>query len=97
MKDNMEISREQESNEGSSLLLSSEDRASGFSIVADDCHNITLLKWGKRIAWFSPAVTGEVLREFLALVKDCERSACGKVVVELEKTRSYNSGGVLRN
>jgi len=76
MKDNMEISREQESNEGSSLLLSSEDRVSGFSIVCDNRQNITLLKWSKPVAWFSPAVTGEVLRGFLALVKDCERSTC---------------------
>lgn len=81
----------------SSLLLTSKGRVDGFSIMTDGRHNITLLKRGKQVAWFSPAVTGEVLREFLALVKDCERSACEKVVVELEKTRSYNSGGVLRN
>ena len=79
MKDNMGISHEQESNKGSSSLLSSEDRASGFSIVADDCHNTTLLKQGKRVAWFSVAVSREVMREFLKLVKDCERSTKGDI------------------
>ena len=54
--------------------LTTEDRANGFSIVADDRHNITLLKWGKPVAWFSPAMPREVLREFLELIKDCERS-----------------------
>ena len=57
------------------LLLSSKDRANGLSIVADDRHNITLFKWGKPTAWFSSAVTGELLREFVELVKDREKSA----------------------
>lgn len=56
------------------FVLTSEDRASGFSIVADDRHNITLSKWGKPVAWFSAAMTREVLREFLELIKDCERN-----------------------
>ena len=51
----------------SSLLLMSEDKANEFSIVADGCHNTTLLKQDKRVAWFSAAVTREVM-------KDCERS-----------------------
>ena len=53
--------------------LTTEDRASGFSIVADDRHNMTLLKWGKPVAWFSAVVPGEVLRQFLELIKVCER------------------------
>ena len=56
-----------------SLLLTSGDRVDGFSIVADNRHNITLLKWGKSVAWFSAVVTEETLRGFLELVKDCER------------------------
>ncbi len=52
-----------------SLLLSSEDRANGFSVVCDNCHNIALLKWSKPVAWFSAMVTEETLREFLELVK----------------------------
>ena len=62
---------------GNSLLLVSEDRVDGFSIVADDRHNTTLLRWDKRVAWFSAAVTGETMRAFLELVKDCEGSAEG--------------------
>ena len=71
------MSGKQEVDRGNSLLLTSEDRVDGFSIVADDRHNITLLKWGKPVAWFSVAVSREVMREFLKLVKDCERSAKG--------------------
>lgn len=70
------MSGEQEVDNGDSLLTS-EERANGFSIAVDDHHNTTLLKWGKPVAWFSAAVTGEVLREFLELVKDCERNAKG--------------------
>lgn len=62
-----------------SSLLTDDDRANGFSIVTDDRHNTTLLKQGKPVAWFSAAVNGEVLRGFLGLVKDCERSAKGGV------------------
>ncbi len=47
--------------------------ADGFSIAADDYNNITLLKWNKSIAWFSVAVSEETLREFIKLVKDCEK------------------------
>lgn len=73
------MSGEQEIDRGDSLLLTQEDGANGFSIEADEPHKIMLLKWGKPIAWFSAAVTREVLREFLKLVKDCERSATGGV------------------
>ncbi len=69
------MSSEQEGDKGESLLLTSEDRANGFSVVTDNRHNITLLKWSKQVAWFSTAVTGEVVREFLELVKDCEGNA----------------------
>ncbi len=60
-----------------SLLLTSEDRANGFSIVAENRHNITLLKQGKQVAWFSAAVSRKVLKEFVQLVKYCERNAKG--------------------
>jgi len=55
-------------------LLTSEDRANGFSIVTDESNNITLLKWSKPIAWFSAVVTEEVVVAFLKLIKDSERS-----------------------
>lgn len=53
--------------------LTSEDKANGFSIVADDHHNTTLLKWGKPVAWFAAAMSVEVLRVFLELIKETER------------------------
>ena len=55
------------------------DKAGGFSVVTDDGSNTTLLKWGKPVAWFSAAVSGEVLRVFLELIKECERSAKGDI------------------
>jgi len=65
---------EKEVDRGDSFVLTSEDRANGFSIVADDHNNITLLRWRKPVAWFSAAVTRKVVREFLELIKGCERS-----------------------
>ena len=62
-----------------SSLLTDDDRANGFSIRANDDHNITLLKWSKPVAWFSAAISGEVLKGFLELMKDCERSAKGGI------------------
>ncbi len=62
---------------GNSLLLTSEGRADGFSVVTDGRGNTTLLRWDKQVAWFSAAVTGETLRALSELVKSCERSAKG--------------------
>ena len=62
---------------GNSLLLTSKDRVDGFSIMTDGRRNTTLLRWGKLVARFSAAVTGETVRAFLELVKACERSAKG--------------------
>ncbi len=42
-------------------LLTSEDRANGFSIVTDESNNIMLLKCSKPVAWFSAVVTEEVV------------------------------------
>ncbi|MDO9579171.1 MAG: hypothetical protein Q7J06_01175 [Bacteroidales bacterium] len=54
------------------LLLSSEDKGNGFSIVADNRHNITLSKWSKPVAWFSAALSEETLKAFVVLVKGYE-------------------------
>ena len=71
------MSREQRLDKGDPLFLSSEDRADGFSIVSDNRHNITLLKWSKPVAWFSAVVTKETLTAFLGIVKVYERNATG--------------------
>lgn len=62
---------------GGLLSLTSEERVNGFSYMADDQHNITLLKCGKRVAWFSAAVSAEVLRGFLALISSPTRKKGG--------------------
>lgn len=56
------------------LLLTSQDRAKGFSIARGDHRNTTLLKWGRPIAWFAATVTEEVVLAFLKLIKDYESS-----------------------
>ena len=58
--------------------LTTEDRANGFSIVADDRHNMTLLKWGKPVAWFSAVLPREALSQLLELIKFCERKKDAK-------------------
>ena len=71
----------------SSLLLTNEDRAGGYSITADGRHNISLLRWSQPVTWFSSAVTEETLRAFLEMLKACERSAKGdNVNVSVIKT-----------
>jgi len=72
MTPDMGMSHEQESDQGGSLLLSSEDRADGFSIMVDNRSNITLLRWSKPVAWFSAALSEEALKAFVVLVKGYE-------------------------
>ncbi len=55
-----------------SLLLTSEDKTNGFSIVGDESHNITLFKQGRPMAWFAATVAKEVIMAFLGLIKDSE-------------------------
>jgi hypothetical protein len=51
-------------------LLTSDERANGFSIVVDQHDNTRLLVWGTTVAWFSPTVTStEVIKGFLELIK----------------------------
>jgi len=68
------VNGEQGLDKSDSLLLTSQDRANGFSVVRDDHHNTTLLKWGRPMAWFAATVTEEVVVAFLKLIKDYERS-----------------------
>ena len=51
------------------FVLSSTDKDNGFSIMTDDRHNIILLEWNKPIAWFSAAMSTDVIREFIELMK----------------------------
>ena len=70
-----EVEMSGELDKDDSLLLSSKDRADGFSIMADSCHNITLLKWSRPVAWFSVTVPEEMLRASLEMLKDRARDA----------------------
>ena len=56
------MTHQRKTGKSDSLVLSSEDRRNGFSITADDRKGVTLLKWGKPVAWFSAAVPEETLR-----------------------------------
>lgn len=53
-----------------SLLLTSVDKAKGFSVVIDDDNNVSLLKLGKPVARFSAIVNEEVILAFLKLIGD---------------------------
>lgn len=55
------------------LLLSDKDRAIGFCIMTDKRDNITLLKRGRRIAWFSASLNKEMVKAVVTLVKEFER------------------------
>lgn len=68
------MSGEQEIDRANSLLLMSEDRANGFSMMTDESHNVTLLKRGRPMAWFAATVTEEVIMAFLKLIRDSEQS-----------------------
>lgn len=61
--------KRQEVDKGNSLLLRSEDRASGFSITADGRHNISLLRWSEPVAWFRAIMSEETIRAFVELIK----------------------------
>jgi len=53
----------------SSLLLTNEDRASGFSITADGHHSISLLRCSQPIALFSAMLSEETISAFPELIK----------------------------
>lgn len=54
-------------------LLSSEDRTAGFSTTADSRNNVTLLKWGNPVAWFSTMLDEKTVKAFVELIKAHER------------------------
>jgi len=54
------------------LLLSGEDRAAGFRIMTDSSDNITLLKNGRRVAWFSASFSEETVKALVGLAKHYE-------------------------
>jgi len=49
-------------------FLSSEDSANGFSIIIDDHDNVTLLKRGSQLAWFSRKADKETVRSLIKLL-----------------------------
>lgn len=60
-------------------FLTSEDKAAGFAIEADECDNITLLKQSKRVAWFSKAVSEELAKVFIRVIMGRHISAKRRV------------------
>ncbi len=55
-------------------FLTTADRANGFSIITDDHRNMTLLKWGKKVAFFSAIVPVKEVRASIELIKFCEKN-----------------------
>jgi len=51
-----------------SSLLSEEERNEGFSIVTDASDNVTLLKQGNQIAWFSRKADKETVQSLIKLI-----------------------------
>jgi len=66
---------DQELEKIASLLLSEDERAVGFSIVADSQNNIILLKNNNRIAWFSKVLSIESLKVSINVIKAYESEA----------------------
>jgi len=73
MKNN--CSAEQEMQRRFSSLLTDRDRASGFSVQSSDGRSIALLKGGKSVAWFSAAVSAEMVRAMARLIASREEAA----------------------
>lgn len=63
---------EQHGDRKESELLMSQNRASGFSVQSNDGRNITLLKEGKPVAWFSAAVSVETVSAMVRLIESRE-------------------------
>ncbi len=74
------------------MLLTSKDRANGFSIVGDESHNITLLKEGRPMAWFSRIVSEKTVNAFVELIKDSE-SRMKRVSIGTGMKRDYSGDG----
>lgn len=65
----MENNRHQEQNDRNFSFLSEKDRAEGYSISIDTLNNITLLKEGKEMAWFSTLSDMDITYELIKLIK----------------------------
>ena len=52
-------------------FLPNKDRMAGFSTTADSRNNVTLLQWGRPVAWFSVMVDEETIKAFVELIKAC--------------------------
>jgi len=57
-------------------FLLNEDRMAGFSTMADSRNSVTLLKWGKPVAWFSAMLDEKAIKVFIESVKTCEEAEC---------------------
>jgi len=66
------MNTEQHGDGWESEILTSQDRVNGFSAQLGDARNITLLKWGKPVAWFSAAVSTKTVRAIVRLIIYCE-------------------------
>jgi len=66
---------EQRGDRESSEILTSQERANGFSMQLSEDRDITLLKQGKSVAWFSAAVSAEAVKAIVSLIASCEKAS----------------------
>jgi len=66
---------EQRGDRESSEILTSQERANGFSMQLSEDRDITLLKQGRSVAWFSAAVSAEAVKAIVSLIASCEKAS----------------------
>jgi hypothetical protein len=65
---------EQHGDSRESEFLTGQDRANGFSVHMNNGRNVSLLKEGKPVAWFSAAVLPETVRAMVRLIANREEA-----------------------
>lgn len=76
-------------------FLSSEDTMAGFSTATDSRNSVSLLQWGKPVAWFSAMLDEKTVKAFVELIKARkERQECLSDFVVLGNKRRCPMKGV---
>jgi hypothetical protein len=68
------------------LLLSDEGKANGYALATDGLNNITLLKEGKEMAWFSRLSDIDITQSLISLIMADEKIRKSKRLVFDDKT-----------
>lgn len=65
----------QNSDREESEVLMSQGKTNGFSVQLSEGRDITLLKQGRSVAWFSAAVSAEMVKAIASLIASCEKAS----------------------